>query len=334
MIDPKRIDAYIGQAAIWRKKNDLDETIAAYDRAIAADQNQPASYKLRAEAYAAKGERKRALADLDRALRLTWTVNLLKERSGVRLADGDTEGALSDAEAMLKLAPGNADAIALRDKIAAQQKQAIAAREAPPPARKDAAPTAKPTPQAAALPSKTETKIVAPKPDSKVDVPKAPPETKADQAKAEPKIAAPKVPAPKITDRLPALETKPPAPKPDSKAAEPKKAEADAKTGAKKSNPMKDDEKPVPLPPPREKAVPVSPQSQQASRKDDGEEAAKRHVERKPQKMRPHRPHRHAADHRSKRRTHTAQSRPHYYRAGADNDYALPRRGLWHEIFK
>ena len=129
MIDPKRIDAYTRQAAIWRKKKDYDKAIAAYDRAIAADQNQPASYKLRAEAYAAKGDRKRALADFDRALKLNSSAGLLKERAALRLADGDIDGAMSDAETMLKLAPGNADAIALRERIdRAAKKQRRGAR--------------------------------------------------------------------------------------------------------------------------------------------------------------------------------------------------------------
>src|SRR5471030_3162080 len=57
-LDSKDVAALTSQAGIWRKKGDLDKAIAIYDRAVMADQNMPSTYKLRAEALAAKGERK------------------------------------------------------------------------------------------------------------------------------------------------------------------------------------------------------------------------------------------------------------------------------------
>ena len=60
------------QGGIWRKKGNLDKALAAYDRALAADQSAPNTYNLRAEVYAAKGDRKRAMADISRALKFSW----------------------------------------------------------------------------------------------------------------------------------------------------------------------------------------------------------------------------------------------------------------------
>ena len=293
MIDPKRIGAYTGQAAIWRKKNDFDKAIAAYDRAIAADQNQPASYRLRAEAYAAKGDRKRALADFDRALKLSWSVTLLKARAALRLADGDFEGALSDAEAMLKLAPGNADAVALRESITAQQKKDIAAREAP--AATQPKPRSRPR-QPAPSPSRNPRPNLrpsrSPRPRQKRKLsrlrwsPKSPrrrlphlrwmPESlhpsrrrrssRLRRSRRLPHLRSePKVAAPKITDRLPApmLDTKVAAPKPDTKVAEPKKpqsCQADKprplrKPTCRRPNRPRLWNQSVPLPPVREKSA-------------------------------------------------------------------------------
>src|SRR3954468_5997938 len=53
-LDPKSVSALTAEAGIWRKKGDLDRAIATYDRAVAADDKRATTYKLRAEAYAAK----------------------------------------------------------------------------------------------------------------------------------------------------------------------------------------------------------------------------------------------------------------------------------------
>src|SRR3569623_1874116 len=78
--DDKNILALTAIAGIWRKRGDFDKAIGVYDRAIGLEQNRPATYKLRAEAYAAKGERKRAMDDISRALKFSWNADLLKTR--------------------------------------------------------------------------------------------------------------------------------------------------------------------------------------------------------------------------------------------------------------
>ena len=77
---------------------------------------------MRAEVYAAKGERKRAMADINRALKFTWDADFLKVRGELRLDDGDIDGALHDADAMLKLDADNAAALALRGAAFARKK--------------------------------------------------------------------------------------------------------------------------------------------------------------------------------------------------------------------
>ena len=121
-LDPKNVAALNAQAGIWRKKGELDKSIAAYDRAVAADQSLPATYKFRAEAYAAKGERKLAMADISRALKFTWTADLLRVRGELRLDDGDITGVVHDADAMLKLQADDPAALALRGAAFARGK--------------------------------------------------------------------------------------------------------------------------------------------------------------------------------------------------------------------
>ena len=87
-----------------------------------ADQSAPTPYSLRAEIYAAKGERKLAMAEINRALKFTWTADFLKIRGELRLDDGDVDGALHDANAMLKLDADNAAAIALHGAALAHKK--------------------------------------------------------------------------------------------------------------------------------------------------------------------------------------------------------------------
>ncbi len=121
-LDPHSISAINAEAGIWRKKGNLDNAIAAYDRALAADDRRAETYKLRAEAYAAKGERKLAMADIGRALKFTWSVDLLKARAQLRLDDGDVAGVVRDTDAILKASPDNAAALALQGVAYARKK--------------------------------------------------------------------------------------------------------------------------------------------------------------------------------------------------------------------
>src|SRR5690606_5960951 len=74
------------------------------------------------EACRAKGDRKRAYADIGKALKSQWTVNGLRVRGNLKLDDGDADGALKDAEFMLKIEPDNTDAAALRGLAYAKKK--------------------------------------------------------------------------------------------------------------------------------------------------------------------------------------------------------------------
>ncbi len=87
-----------------------------------ADQNMPSTYKLRAEAYAAKGDRNRAMSDISRALKFSWDANFLKVRGALRLEDGDLDGVVHDADAMLKIQPDNKAALSLRGAAFARKK--------------------------------------------------------------------------------------------------------------------------------------------------------------------------------------------------------------------
>jgi len=120
--DAKSVAALTAIAGIWKKRGNLDKAIITYDRAIGLEQNRPSTYKLRAEAYAARGERKKAMDDISRALKFSWNADLLKTRGALRLDDGDLAGAAHDADAILKINAQNADAFALRGAAFARKK--------------------------------------------------------------------------------------------------------------------------------------------------------------------------------------------------------------------
>jgi tetratricopeptide (TPR) repeat protein len=121
-LEPRNVAPLNAMAAAFNKKRDYDNEIAVLDRAVTLDQNRSLSYRMRAESYRDKGERKQAYADINRALKLSWTVNGLKVRGNLRLEDGDLAGALHDADAILKIEGDNADAIALRAMTYAAKK--------------------------------------------------------------------------------------------------------------------------------------------------------------------------------------------------------------------
>src|SRR5450759_4062703 len=122
-LDPKNIGSYTAQAVIWTMKDDFDKAIAVYDRAIAADQTRAATYALRAHAYDQKGDRKRAMSDISRAIKLSSQADFLNLRGTLRLQDGDTDGVLHDADAVLKLDADNPTAFALRGAAFNRKKQ-------------------------------------------------------------------------------------------------------------------------------------------------------------------------------------------------------------------
>lgn len=121
-LDPKNVAPLNAMAAVLYQKKDYDQQIAVLNRAVPLDEKPALSYRLRAEAWLAKGERKKAAADISHALKYAWSVNGLRVRGAMRLEDGDADGALADAESMLKIEKENADAIALRGLAYARKK--------------------------------------------------------------------------------------------------------------------------------------------------------------------------------------------------------------------
>jgi tetratricopeptide (TPR) repeat protein len=121
-LDPKNVAPLNAMASVLYQKKDYDQQIAVLTHAVPLDEKPALSYRLRAEAWLAKGERKKAYADVARALQYAWSVNGLRVRGQMRLADGDADGALADAESMLKIENNNADAIALRGLSYARKK--------------------------------------------------------------------------------------------------------------------------------------------------------------------------------------------------------------------
>ena len=102
-----KVSAWTAQAShLAQEEQSRQSARRSTTSAVLADQSQPSTYKLRAEAYAAKGERKRAMADISRALKFAWNADLLKVRGELRLEDGDIDGVIHDAEAMLKIEAG------------------------------------------------------------------------------------------------------------------------------------------------------------------------------------------------------------------------------------
>ena len=70
-------------------------------------------------------DRKRAMKDVTLALKFAWNPTILKVRGALRLDDGDLDGAVRDAEAMLKIEPENISAFALRGAAVCVARQKI-----------------------------------------------------------------------------------------------------------------------------------------------------------------------------------------------------------------
>lgn len=121
-LDPKNVAPLNAMAAALYQNKDYDKEIAVLDRAIPLDKKPALSYRLRAEAWRAKGDRKKAYADVGHALQYAWSVNGLRIRGNMKLEDGDTDGALKDAESILKIESDNVDGFALRGLAYARKK--------------------------------------------------------------------------------------------------------------------------------------------------------------------------------------------------------------------
>jgi tetratricopeptide (TPR) repeat protein len=104
-----RATAYAHRGDAYRAKGELDRAIADYGAAIAAKPNTASIFLGRGEAYLAKGEYERAIADFDKALALDGTlVSAYLDRAKAHGAKGDLVEAISDFGEAIRLEPSAA----------------------------------------------------------------------------------------------------------------------------------------------------------------------------------------------------------------------------------
>lgn len=93
----------------------------AFAKAIARDPDAASSYAGRIDFRRTIGDRKGAMADLDKAIKLAPDVDLYLRRAALRRALGDLPAALADAEAARELDPSSASAIATVAQLRAEK---------------------------------------------------------------------------------------------------------------------------------------------------------------------------------------------------------------------
>ena len=109
----------------------LDRAVADLDRVLKVEPNRVDALVYRASAYRALDRLDPARADIDRALvEAPGSAPALLERGNIRRLEGDRDGARSDWEAVGRLAPGSPADMAARANI----EHLAAATAAPPPA--------------------------------------------------------------------------------------------------------------------------------------------------------------------------------------------------------
>jgi tetratricopeptide (TPR) repeat protein len=108
-LNPKYAEAYNGRAVIRANADDLEGSLADYEKALELKPDLALSYLGRGLIHFQRGNLDRALTDLDRALELAPNIaKAYLERGTVRGLKGDTEGALADIRKGLSLEPSAA----------------------------------------------------------------------------------------------------------------------------------------------------------------------------------------------------------------------------------
>ena len=115
-IDPLDPDYLNSRAAAFEAKNDFDRALGDYNQAIKASPESVYAYNNRGAAYQRKGDFARAAADYGEVTRLQPNnIDAWSARCWVRaISPGQTQQALSDCNAALKIKPDAADVLDTR----------------------------------------------------------------------------------------------------------------------------------------------------------------------------------------------------------------------------
>jgi tetratricopeptide (TPR) repeat protein len=115
-LDPADADYFNSRAAAYEAKNDTDKAFADYSAAIKANPGSVVAYNSRAAVYQRKGDYARAAADYGEVTRLQPNnLDAWGARCWVRaLTPGQTQMALSDCNAALKIKSDAADVLDTR----------------------------------------------------------------------------------------------------------------------------------------------------------------------------------------------------------------------------
>jgi len=129
--DPGYPDYYIDRGNLLHQMGRLDAARADYETAMRVGPPFPEPYYNRAEIHFATGDHEAALADLDHALELDpGFVDAYVNRAGLLAARGEYERARADAERGLRLAPDNPFLLCVLGQIEMAEDRADRAREA------------------------------------------------------------------------------------------------------------------------------------------------------------------------------------------------------------
>lgn len=123
--DPRSQDALRFLGLTYADKGELAKAETIFARAIAVDPRDPWPIMIRAVAIAKEGRRDRALADVERALRLTGdrSSDAMLVRGAVHYFLDDLEKSRTDVEAALRLDPENGQAHRLQSRINLRQNR-------------------------------------------------------------------------------------------------------------------------------------------------------------------------------------------------------------------